>query len=650
MKRNYIYLCLLFVNSFIVASYGQESKIKSGDKQYEQYAFIDAVKTYERVANKGYKSEDMFKKLGNAYYFNSNFEGATKWYGELFAMNKEQESEYTYRYAQSLKSIGQEANANEILEEFMSKNEKDSRVKLLKKDKNYLGQIKNNTGRYQIQNAGINTKYSDYGSFVSNNSLYFASARGIGVANQRVHNWTGEHFTNLYRVNLNSVGQTTTSTSEVEKFNKNINSKFHESSPVFTKDGKTVYFTRNNYLEGNKGTDLKKITLLKIYKATLENDQWSNVTELPFDSDEYSTAHPALSPDEKTLFFVSDMPGTLGQSDIFKVEIRANGSYGPVVNLGDGINTEGRESFPYVTNENEIYFASDGHPGIGGFDVFVGKLKPEGGVGGVQNIGADVNSPMDDFAYIIDTESRKGFFSSNKEGGKGSDDIYSFLETKKISCEQELSGLITDAQTGKSLPGGKISLFDANLNLKSSSIADGDGRYHFVSECGEAYVVRAEKEGYSTNEQRVTIAFEKGKTDLSIALEATNSKVAVGDDLGKSFGIKTIYFDLNKSKIRKEAAFDLEKILDVLKDHPTMKLDIRSHTDSRASSKYNEDLSEKRAQSTIAWLVKNGVAQSRLTGKGYGETQLVNPCADGVDCTEEEHQANRRSQFIITTL
>lgn len=646
--KNYTLLLITIISAFSFSSYAQQSKINNADKKYDGYAYVDAIKTYEKVAAKGYKSEDMFKKLGNAYYFNSDFQNAAKWYGELFAMNTKVEPEYYFRYAQSLKSTGDISKANKFLDEFNAISKNDSRGKLYKEDVNYLDQIKANSGRYQIEDAGINSRYSDYGSFIYNNKIYFASARDTGNFTKRKHKWTGEYFTNIYDADLDPA---TGSTSKVNKFKSAINTKFHEASPVFTKDGKTVYFTRNNYIDGKKGKDENKVTLIKLYKAELGKDnKWTNITELPFNSNNYSTAHPALSPDEKTLYFASDMPGSIGESDIYKVTINPNGGYGAPENLGNSINTEGKETYPYLTSENEIYFASDGHPGLGGLDVFVGDIDNSGKVSNIQNVGADVNSPKDDFAYIIDPETRRGFFSSNKEGGQGSDDIYKFIETKRLKCVQELYGVITDAETGAVLPGAKVTLYDDQMNLKNSAAADGAGLYSFAVDCGKTYYVRAEKPEYTTRELSVTIEKTSGKTNLPIALEKATCKVTVGDDLGKCFGIKMIYFDLDKSNIRTEAALDLEKILAVLNDYPNMKLDIRSHTDSRASHQYNEALSDRRAKSTIQWLVKNGIAPNRLTGRGYGETELVNKCADGVPCTEEEHQANRRSEFIITAL
>ena len=646
MKNNILlYITLIFAFSSNI--YAQEAKVKAAEKQYEKYAYIDAIKTYEKVAEKGYKSVDLFKNLGNSYFFNGELEKASKWYGELFAMNTgDLEAEYYFRYANSLRSVGENDKANEYLKLFNQKSGNDSRGKLFMKNVNYLDAIKANSGRYKIEDAGINSEYSDYGTAINGNEIVFASARDTGSLGQRKHKWTNQHFTNLYSATL---GEDMTP-GKTQKFDANIKSRFNESTPIFSKDGKTIYFTRNNFLDGKKGKDANKVTLIKIYKATLENEKWTKITELPFNSDNYSVAHPALSPDGNTLYFASDMPGTLGQSDLFKVKINSDGTYGTPENLGNTINTEGRETFPFVSDENELYFASDGHPGLGGLDVFVTTINPNGSFGDVQNLGSDINSPKDDFAYLIETKSRRGFFSSNKDGGKGYDDIYKFLEERRITCQQLLHGEITDFATAKILPGSKVTLFDSQFNNVSTTTSDDKGAYSFAVECGKTYYVRAQKQDYKTKEEKITIASENGKTYLPIALENEKCIVSIGDDLGKCFKIKMIYFDLDKSNIRREAALDLEKILDVLNQNPAMKLDIRSHTDSRQTFKYNQALSERRAKSTINWLIKNGINPNRLTGKGYGETQLVNKCADNVECTEAEHQMNRRSEFIITAL
>ncbi|MBP7397417.1 MAG: PD40 domain-containing protein [Flavobacterium sp.] len=647
MKRQLL-LCLAIISFLSNSGFAQKAKIAAADKKYNSYAYIDAIQTYERLAEKGYQSVEMFEKLGNAYYFNSDFEKAVQSYEKLYQLQSELAPEYFYRYAQSLKATGKEKEAATILAKFENKSSDDSRSKRLKNNTDYLEDIKANVGIYTIENAGINSKYSDYGSAIVDNKLIFTSARDTGGVGQRKHAWTGEHFTNLYAAGVN--GELIPS--NPVRYDANVNSKFHEATPVFTKDGNTMYFTRNNYLDGKKGKDANKVTLLKIYKATLVNNRWTNVTELPFNSNNFSTAHPALSPDEQTLYFVSDRPGTIGQSDLYKVAINSNGTYGEPINLGVEINTEGRETFPFVTKDNQLYFASDGHPGLGGLDVFTTKINNDGSFGEVENDGAEVNSPKDDFGYYRDSEINKGFFSSNRDGGLGSDDIYRF--TSKDKCKQILKGIVTDSATGETLAGVQLILLNKQYKVIAETTSDALGYYAFDVNCRKTYHIRANKKDYTSKETKLRTPEVTGETKLDIQLESTICRVAVGDDLGKCFGIKMIYFDLDKSNIRKEAALDLAKILDVLIQNPTIKLDIRSHTDCRQTAKYNMALSDRRAKATIAWLVSKGIDSSRLTGRGYGESQLINDCGceptNASNCTEEQHQMNRRSEFIITAL
>ena len=641
-----IILISIIISSLTFKGFAQKDAEKVADKKYEQYAYIDAIKTYERIAKKGYKSEEMFKKLGNSYYFNAELELAGKWYDELFSMTQDVEPEYFYRYSHTLKVTGHYAKADEMLLKFSEKSGADSRAKLFNTNRNYLSEIKANSGRYKIKDAGINTKYSEYGGAYYGNKLIFTSARDTGFLFQRKHKWSNQYFTKLYATEM--VTDTTLGTPV--KFANKIRIPFHEATPIFTKDGQTMYFTQNNYLKGKKGENAKKITFFKIYKAKLIDKEWSNVEELPFDSDNYSVGHPALSPDGKTLYFASDMPGTKGQSDIFKCTIDEDGNYGIPENLGSKINTEGRESFPFISEENELYFASDGHPGLGGLDIFVVEIAKDGSYKKIKNIGEPANSSDDDFGFLINSETRRGFLTSNRKGGKGSDDIYQFLETKSLRCNQELLGIVTDLESGIILPNTKVSLFDDKFKLLTTYLSDINGHYNFEVDCKNDYYIRAEKLEYTTFEKRINILNETGKTEIPIQLEKTIKEVKNGDDLAKTFGIKIIYFDLDKSNIREDAAIELEKILDVMVENPTIKINIKSHTDSRASFEYNDQLSERRAKSTLEWLVKNGIDTGRLTAKGYGERELVNKCSDDVPCSEDEHQANRRSEFIIDGL
>jgi tetratricopeptide (TPR) repeat protein len=635
---------------FGLLGFAQSKSLQKADTNYGRYLYVDAVKTYENLAKKGYKSAQLFSKLGDSYYFQSRYAEANQWYEQLFSLQKKMASEYYFRYAQTLKSVGNYEKAATLMRAFEVQNATDKRAILAKKQTYYLDEIKKNSGRYRIQNSGINSPYSDYGATFYQNTIVFTSARDTGGLFVRKHNWNNQSFTNLYGAkSLDS-----TKLGIPEKFSKNTNSKYHESTPVFTKDGITMYFTRNNYVNGKKGKDQKNTILLKIYKATKKGDKWENVVELPFNSNQYNCAHPALSPDEKTLYFSSNMPGSFGMSDLYKVSILPEGGFGKPINLGSTINTEARESFPFISKANELYFASEGHPGLGGLDVFVSQLTAEGAPGTIHNVGTPVNSPSDDFAFIIDVASKIGYFSSNRtEDTIGDDDIFQCVELLSLpqNCQQALVGIVVDATSQRPLASVQVVLLDQNLVPIKDTITDATGTFDFGPvECATFYSLRTNTKEYDSTETRILSAPVAGKTEIKMDLTPKIQSLKVGDDLRKALGIDIIHFDLDKDFIRPDAALELAKILEVMLQNPMLEIDVRSHTDSRQTHLYNIQLSNRRAQSTIQWLVNNGIDARRLTGKGYGETQLVNTCSDGVMCSEEAHQANRRSEFILTKL
>lgn len=626
---------LVFVLSITIGAFAQGSKLNKADKKYDKYSYIDAIEIYEKVAEKGYKSVELFEKLGNAYYFNGELDKASKWYGELFALNQEVDSEYYFRYAQALKAEGNYEKSNQYMELFAKKTD-DSRAKLFQENKDYLTDIDAVSGKYTMDKTDVNSEFFDYGPSFFGKQIVFTSSRSEGNQYSKIHDWTKQNFTDLFVASIDNEGKL----GSVENFSKTVNTKYNESSPVFTKDGKTMYFTRNNYNDGKKRKSDDKVIMEKIYKAELVNGEWTNIKEVPFSNDNYKTAHPALSPDEKTMYFASDMPGSFGNSDLYKVSIDSNGKFGTPENLGPTINTEGRETFPFVDADNNLFFASDGHPGLGGLDIFEAKANGNS-FGKPVNVGKPLNSPMDDFSYVTNKDGL-GFFSSNRDEGSGFDDIYTFTV-----CTHTLSGLITDIDTKEILPNAKVILFDDKMNKISETISSDKGVYSFKIECNKKYYVRASKEEYETTEKSFGPVTKTGESKLDIELKRNIFPVEVGTDLAKILDVSIIYFDLDKWNIRPDAAEDLEKIIAVMNQYPNMTIDIRSHTDSRQTHKYNELLSDRRAKSTLEFMVKNGINRNRLTAKGYGETQLVNNCSDDVPCSEAEHQKNRRSEFIV---
>ena len=626
---------LLLALSITFGSFGQGAKLNKADKKYDKYSYIDAIDIYEKVAEKGYKSVELFEKLANAYYFNGELDKASKWYGELFALNEDVDPEYYFRYAQALKANQDYGKSNQYMELFNQKTN-DSRGKLYAENKDYLSDIEAVSGKYTMDKTDINSEFYDYGPSFFGKQIVFTSSRSEGNQYSKIHDWTKQNFTDFFVTTIDNDGKL----GSVENFSNSVNTKFNESSPIFTKDGKTMYFTRNNFNDGKKRKSDDKVIMEKIYKAEFQNGQWSNIKELPFCNDNYKTAHPALSSDEKTLYFVSDMPGTIGNSDLYKVTIESNGNYGIPENLGTTINTEGRETFPFIDANNNLFFASNGHPGLGGLDIFEAKFtnntfeKPI-------NIGKPLNSAMDDFGYVVNKDNL-GFFSSNREGGIGFDDIYTF----KV-CKHNINGIVSDIETKMTLAMVKVILFDDKMNKISETTSTENGGYSFEIDCNKKYYVRASKEEYETNEKVFEPTLKNGESKLDIELKRNVLPIEVGTDLAKILNISIIYFDLDKSNIRQDAAEDLEKIIAVMNQYPEMTIDIRSHTDSRQTHKYNELLSDRRAKSTLEFMVKNGIKRNRLTAKGFGESQLVNNCSDDVLCSEEAHQKNRRSEFIV---
>ena len=627
-----------------------EKELEKANEMYKNFSYVDAIKIYERIAQKGFVNQEMLQSLGNAYYYNAEYKKALPWYEQLFQEGKYKvKPEYYYRYAQTLKSVGDYTQADKMMAKFVElTNANDTRAALFEENKDYQTVIKNNSGRFQLNNASVNTENSEYGTAFYGDKIVFAGATDARKAKRGVSQWTGESFYDLYEAEHfdQKLGSR-------KPFSSSINTQFNESTPVFTKDGNTMYFTRNNYVNRKLGSDIENTILLKILRATKDkNGNWGNIVEVPFNSDQYNVAHPALSPDEKYLYFASDMPGSFGNSDIFRVEILGDNQYGTPENLGNIINTAGRESFPYISKDNVLYYSSDGIPGLGGLDIFAVKFNADGSTSKPVNIGMPGNSADDDFCFVFNSDSKIGFLTSNRPGGKGKDDIYSFHEDKPLlfSCQKNIKGIVKDAKTKGIIANAKVILSDKVMKEVGKDQSKTDGTFTFEKvNCNDShYYLRGEKEKYETAEVNVTVG--KDEVVYEILLNPREVAIKKGMDLAKVFEIKEIKFDYNKADIRPDAAVELTKIVEVMREYPKMKIDIRSHTDSRGADSYNLKLSDRRAKATLEWIVKQGIDRKRLKAKGYGETRLVNGCSNGVPCTEEEHQENRRSEFIVVAM
>jgi outer membrane protein OmpA-like peptidoglycan-associated protein/tetratricopeptide (TPR) repeat protein len=646
MKKS-IYIHFLLLIFCFSLSHGQNGKTKKAKTDYEAFAYKKAIGTYKDLVEQGYYGQEIFQNLGNANYLNANYEEAAKWYKELFALDSVQiESNYYFRYAQSLKSLKKYNESNQWMEQFITRSKVNGRASKYTNNRDYLAKIKSRYGRYKINLADINSKSSDFAPSFFGEQLIFSSARNMDIPIRSIHEWNDTPFLNLYSGTVTDSG----TVSNPKLFSKNLNAKTHESSTVFTKDGETVYFTRNNSDNGRKfGRDKKGVSRLKLYRANLIDGEWKNIIELPFNGADYSTAHPTLDEEERKMFFASDMPGTFGASDIWVVELFEDGNFGTPVNLGPDVNTEGRETFPFITKKEVLYFASDGHPGLGGLDIFAYEMNPGQPIE-VLNLGEPINSDEDDFSFIINDETKKGYFASNRPNGIGSDDIYSFEETEPLTfkCIANISGIVKNSKDGSVLANTSIEIFGSSGEVLVATKSNQKGEFTTSFECIEGgYTAVGTKQEFENGKTQFKLNKSKENNTIELLLNPEEKVAKSGTDLTQLLNLKPIYFELNKAKIRPDAAIELEKVLDYINRFPNTKISIRSHTDSRGSDNYNLNLSDKRAKATLEYLVNKGVDVNRLSAKGYGETKLLNNCSNGVKCSKEKHDVNRRSEFIV---
>lgn len=631
MKTNIIALALILSCSLSLA------QVKLADKFFDNYAYVKAIELYEKAVENGDRSAHVLTRLGDAYYNNSKSEKAAYWYGQALENYKRLDAEYLYKYIQSLRSIEDFEKADIWFKELISVHDGDSRLKGYNPDEIDLYNMLTSKNELivTIENLPFNSPNSDFGSFVHENKLYFASANSNL---DKVYGWNKEPFLDLYQINLEDNGNAINYGTKTEIEAQEINTEYHEASIAITNDGKTLYFTRDNVNKKNKlKYDKKGTTHLKIYRAKLVDGTWSSIEELPFNDEIHSTGHPALSPDNKTLYFVSDREGGIGQTDIYRVTINDDGSFGEPENLGELVNTEGREMFPYVAKDSTLYFSSDGHLNLGLLDIFKSDVI-KGDRNQPENLGSPYNSGYDDFAFFMNSDGETGYFSSNRPDGNGSDDIY-YFSTKQ--CKQIISGEIRDSKTDILLTGVTVRLIDETGKIIQEINTQNNSNFSFEVDCDKTYTVIGNKMDYKDNKVVVSTTNENdkvNKADLILTPLIIDNQIV----------INPIFFDFDKWNIRTDAQYELENIVDVLRKHPKMVIKIESHTDSRGGDRYNMKLSDRRAKSTRDYLISRGIDAERIESAiGYGETQLLNKCSNGVKCTEEEHQMNRRSYFYI---
>ena len=622
MKK--IYISILSIVSLSLTPLSAQNKdTQKADKLFKRLEYVDAAQEYLKLTENGKADGYVYKQLADSYFNTFNASEATTWYAR--AVETPQDAETYHRYAQMLKAQGKYEEANKQMQMFASKAPNDQRAKDFKANPNYLPSLLDKQKKFDIKPLDINSEKSDFGAVLHQNNLYFTSARNGARKN---YGWNEEPFLDIYKATYNVDG-TITNAEQVT----DLNSKWHDGPSSLSADGNTIYFSSESFKEKDGYEKDKSINAklgqVNLYKATMANGKWSNITQLPFNSNTYSTGNPALSKDGKTLYFASNRPGSIGGTDIWKVAVNADGSYGEPENLGSKVNTEGEENFPFVTEDNKtLYFASNGRQGFGGLDVFAYDMTK----GESTNLGKPVNSEKDDFAFSLNAEKNIGFLSTNRSGV---DNIY--LATPV--CGVEVTTMVTDAKTGKALANAKVAIVDDKKNVIATETTGANGEVAYYVECNKAYTIQASRDGYESN--TFPAAASKGEArKVEAALNPIDVIVTETEVV-----LKPIFFEFNKSNITQEGAFELDKLVQVLKNNKNMVVLAKAHTDNRGSDSYNLRLSDARAKSTVQYILSKGISKEQISGKGMGETEPKVDCKEA--CTEEQHAENRRSEFLI---
>jgi outer membrane protein OmpA-like peptidoglycan-associated protein len=490
--------------------------------------------------------------------------------------------------------------------------------------------------RFYVKNLAINNKYFNFGTtFYGEDEIVYSSQDG---KNDTYDLYIGKIADDGEVINPRKI--------------ESINSKSFESNVAFTKDQTAVYFTRSMYGKTNtvkKNKDRK--ATIAIFRADIVGGKWKNIQPMPFNNKEYSVGHPTLSADNSKLFFTSDMPGGFGGTDIYFVDVLGSGNYSKPENMGKKVNSKYREMFPHI-KDNVLYFSSNRpDEGLGGLDIYAVKLYGQGKISDRVHLDPPVNSIADDISYIYNDKLKRGYFSSNRARGKGADDIYSFTETRPLQfdCFQNITGEVVDINKDP-LPFVEVTLYDV-FDKEVKKIKTGaDGKFLFEKvDCSANYKIKAYKNHLGTKEINI-VTKERHNSKNHFIIQITDDFIVM--KRGKRMlNIFSIYFDYDSSKITGRAAGQLNMIVATMRRYPTMVIELGAHTDSRGGDAYNLKLSNDRAQSTVDYIVNKGeISRDRISGKGYGETRLLNHCDNEHrnKCTKKEHEINRRSEFVIT--
>ncbi len=665
---------VLFIAVTLTGTVAQ-AQISQADKLFNSFSYSSAIPLYLKIAQKPDdpdRNQAIFK-LADCYRLSNDQLNAKAWYSRAVALPNSKNINWLY-YGEALQCAQDYELAKEAFEKYDYLVPDDPRGKAYAAFCADIPKLSEMPPGFEIKNVtSLNSARSDFGPAFYGDGIIFVSDRRQNFMDNRKYEWTNSNYLDLYFSTPKYLDEFFQEMNEPKSFGGKFNQSYHDGPASFARHDSLIYLTRAEKGSEKKDADKFRTDRLKIFYSRF-NGSWSKTEPFFLNSDKYSVGHPVLTPDGNTIYFVSDMPGGLGGTDLYSCQWNA-GQWDQPVNLGDSVNSLGDEMFPAI-NGNQLYFASNGLGGFGGLDIYKSTLT-DGEWSKAVNMGLPINSSFDDFAMILDPRGRKGFFSSNRPGGLGSDDIYAckLIENKKSiknpcddaglltatrqllakqkqddSLSVMISGVVRDKVTMKPLAGTTVFLLNTQTGKAKVLKTDANGEFKMLGSKGVLYVAKGMENNYLSDcfnfKFATTDTAHQASTPRDILLDhlEVNKVISIGN---MDYSIENIYYDFNKWFIRPEAAKELDKLVQVMKENPVT-VELGSHTDSRGSKEYNIDLSQKRAESAVRYIVLQGIEPSRITAKGYGESQLINHCIDGIPCSPRQHQANRRTEIKVT--
>lgn len=637
-----IFLCVAIIAVLPMCITAQSAR--KAQKAMDEYNFTKAIIILKKTIENGKGESVAVPMLAECYRMQHDVFNARAWYSRAVALPDAKPITFLY-YAKALEAAGDYAAAREFFLKYDSLASGKNGAFFAANCDSITGSWKNIKPGYEIKLVDkINTDQSEFGPVFYKGNLVFCSDYAYGTGKGKTYGWTGRGYLDMVKASPAVPGEYWNAMQIPTLFDTRLNQTYHDGPCTFNKSGDTIFFTRS-YKDKAKKEDGFKTNMLKLFYAIrTEEGGWSTPKPFFLNSTDYSVGHPALSPDGKTLYFASNMPGSYGGIDLWMVS-RVAGDWSKPVNLGNTVNTSEDEMFPFINDDGNLFFASNGHPGYGAMDIFCSR-KTETGWSSPVNLHPPINSSFDDFAIAFVPRCKIGFFSSNRPGGKGNDDIYAFKEKEPeavvVLTPRLIQGHVKDKTTRAPISGATVFILDPVTGKVKVLKTDASGLYSTRVETSDTLIVKAMKNEYIGD----CLSWPFDLINPGLVLDAPRDLLLDKLAVNRVFTFDNIYYDFDKYTIRADAKPELDKLIRIMKEN-AIKVELGSHTDCRGSFRYNERLADRRAKSVVDYLTASGIEPDRLIAKGYGEYKLVNGCADGVPCTEAEHQANRRTEFKV---